>query len=810
MTGLDYTELDKWMKDLDVLQQELRSMQQPSSTTRGDQGKPNGSLTTQSNLTVNHHASGPQTTQRYKKNENVNHVDLSYTAKENVYSPAAMKASVTRSVTYSPADYQAVRRPLPKSELVVVHQPVGKKESPSFAPDRFTQSKSFGQLSHHTRIMPKAQPNWESYSNELLTKEPKTVHWSSDVGAKSNGPSSQPQRHKTVLNLQLGDGNIETQQSRPTTFSRSANVNLRNNPLPTRMARPFGVPSRSHSVGPIPRPKKPTESPECPFAFPISLAEFTEERNKSTPDPAKSPVTHHSSIQISPSQWLQTVQETLAPCPEPLLGLPAQFVEERPPDTVDAHYTKTYVQPSDASEKTGSNGRNSWQSNGKRKLILRVYHPDRTTKAVAIEEDMTAFDVLKTLLEKNMMRCSRKHALVEKIPSLKLERCFEDSEPVMDCLVNWQLDSENLIFFEEREDMYGMFENPHVWLGDQTVASNGPIDANHAKELFTLNNELNLPAHSEHLYVRTNETHWKRRLCLLRNSGLYVSKHNAKDISAFHRIISFKPFLHLYTTTGGWKKMQAPTPYGFLIRPYTSGNLDAHYTVFFCATSEASLRVWYSLLRLALAGLQLLKDYASRVQYANTILLESKSKSISSLSTSYDRVDMTQSVNQNVPPPPSLHRPFWPGSGSTDRPLMGSTTTMWSNAESNKELGCVSGRPDVHSSTHSVTDLEKSGSKKQSSECGNSISSLFTCSPSWTKEDRAPAGKDKRPTRSSSVSRPTTTRSLKKRLFGNGPAARRCSRSVTHISAPFDVTLPSWVQERCSRRLSHEFTETAM
>ncbi|OON16393.1 hypothetical protein X801_07795, partial [Opisthorchis viverrini] len=244
--------------------------------------------------------------------------------------------------------------------------------------------------------------------------------------------------------------------------------------------------------------------------------------------------------------------------------------------------------------------------------------------------------------------------------------------------------------------------------------------------------------------------------------------------------------------------------------PYTSGNLDAQYTVFFCATSEASLRVWYSLLRLALAGLQLLNDYASRVQYANTASLESKSKSISSLSTSYDRVDMTRSVNQKVSPPPSLHRPFWPGSNSTDRPLMGSTSTMWSNAESNKELGCVSGRLDVHSSTHSVADLEKSGPKKQSSECGNSISSLFMCSLSWNKEDRAPAGKDKRPTRSSSVSRPTTTRSLKKRLFGNGPAARRCSRSVTHISAPFDVTLPSWVQERCTRRLSHEFTETEM
>ncbi|TGZ60937.1 hypothetical protein CRM22_008248 [Opisthorchis felineus] len=794
MTGLDYTELDKWMKDLDVLQQELRSMQQQSSTTRGDQGKPNGSVTTQSNPIVNHHASGPQTTQRYKKTENVNHVDLGYTAKERGYSPAVIKASVTRSVTYSPADYQAVRRPLPKSEVVVIHQTGDKKESPAFAPDRFTQSKSFGQLSHHTRIMPKVQPNWESYSNELLTKEPKTVHWSSDVGTKSNGLSCQQQRHKTVLNLQLGDGNIETQQSRPTTFSRPTNVNLRNNQLPTRLARPFGVPSRSHSVGPIPRPKKPTESPECPFVFPISLAEFTEERNKSNPDPAKSPSVHG----------------TLAPCLEPPFGPPAQLAEERPADAVDAHYTKTYVQPSDANEKAGSNGRNSWQSNGKRKLILRVYHPDRTTKAVAIEDDMTAFDVLKTLLEKNMMRCSRKHALVEKIPSLKLERCFEDSEPVMDCLVNWQLDSENLIFFEEREDMYGMFENPHVWLGDQTVTSNGPIDVNHAKELFTLNNELNLPAHSEHLYVRTNETHWKRRLCLLRNSGLYVSKHNAKDISAFHRIISFKPFLHLYTTTGGWKKMQAPTPYGFLIRPYTSGNLDAHYTVFFCATSEASLRVWYSLLRLALAGLQLLKDYASRVQYANTTSLESKSKSISSLSTGYDRVDMTRSVNQNVPPAPSLHRPFWPGTGSTDRPLMGSTSTMWSNAESNKELGCVSGRLDVHSSTHSVADLEKSVSKKQSSECGNSISSLFMCSPSWNKEDRVPAGRDKRPTRSSSVSRPTTTRSLKKRLFGNGPAARRCSRSVTHISAPFDVTLPSWVQERCSRRLSHEFTETAM
>ncbi|VDO16878.1 unnamed protein product [Rodentolepis nana] len=54
------------------------------------------------------------------------------------------------------------------------------------------------------------------------------------------------------------------------------------------------------------------------------------------------------------------------------------------------------------------------------KLVVRIFRPDKTTKAILIDQRMTAGEVASMLIEKNFLEPSVKLCLVEKVPSLKV------------------------------------------------------------------------------------------------------------------------------------------------------------------------------------------------------------------------------------------------------------------------------------------------------------------------------------------------------------------------------------------------------
>lgn len=117
-------------------------------------------------------------------------------------------------------------------------------------------------------------------------------------------------------------------------------------------------------------------------------------------------------------------------------------------------------------------------------------------------------------------------------------------------------------------------------------------------------------------------------------------------------------------------------------------------------------------------------------------------------------------------------------------------------------IGCVSGRPDVRAPRHSrsVSDLTRpvDTTTQTQTNCAGSLTSLFSCT----------VNNDKRtgqqyynisPKPANAMGR-RHRKSLRRRLFGGGPSARRCNvgRSVSNISAPFNVSVPSWVRASMS------------
>ncbi|KAM7541216.1 hypothetical protein Aperf_G00000022666 [Anoplocephala perfoliata] len=246
------------------------------------------------------------------------------------------------------------------------------------------------------------------------------------------------------------------------------------------------------------------------------------------------------------------------------------------------------------------------------KLVVRIFRPDKTTKAILIDQRMTAGEVASMLVEKNFLEPSIKLCLVEKVPSLKVERVFEESEIVADCILAWPVKSQNMIFFETREDHFGFIESPKDWLGEAFANANGFSSSESVQKMLVNFTSSGLAEWHDFLYIRKpGEKTWTRRMCVLRNSGLYASKKNKKTFSASDlvRLLALDEKLHIYTTTGGWSRMRAPTPHGFALKTYAAQEFSSSHVFCFCAPDENALRQWACRLRLAKFGISLLHDY---------------------------------------------------------------------------------------------------------------------------------------------------------------------------------------------------------
>nr|VZH95565.1 unnamed protein product [Spirometra erinaceieuropaei] len=204
------------------------------------------------------------------------------------------------------------------------------------------------------------------------------------------------------------------------------------------------------------------------------------------------------------------------------------------------------------------------------------------------------------------------------------KRVFEETENVADCILAWPTRSQNMIFFEQREDHYGFIESPKNWLGETFADAHGYHSSESVLKMLENVDSAGAPEWHDFLYIRKpGEKTWTRRFCVIRNSGLYTTKKNKRAYTptGLIRLLVFDENIHIYTTTGGWSRMRAPTPHGFALKTYAAQDFSSTHVFCFCASDEAALRQWVCRLRIAMLGRRLLSDYeeamrriSSRVQ----------------------------------------------------------------------------------------------------------------------------------------------------------------------------------------------------
>ncbi|CAH8566091.1 unnamed protein product [Schistosoma guineensis] len=298
---------------------------------------------------------------------------------------------------------------------------------------------------------------------------------------------------------------------------------------------------------------------------------------------------------------------------------------------------------SEANELNRLHMSDSSESNHANKLVVRVFRPDRTTKAILIEHQMTAGEVATMMIEKNFLQPSVHLALVEKVPALKIERVFEEHDIVSDCILSWPTKSQNMIFFEERPDHFGLVESPDYWIGEETTTKQAFHSAEAIQTMLNNIDTSGFPEWRDYLFIRKpGDKSWSRRLCVLRSSGLYTSNKNKKSFSSTDliRILVLDGPLKLYTTTGGWSRMRAPTPHGFAFKPYSAQDPSSTHVFCFCATDEKALRHWVSRLRVAKYGRQLLTDYHMALSRVHQLISLRTQLSINSNRSSNNMINL--------------------------------------------------------------------------------------------------------------------------------------------------------------------------
>ncbi|CAK8694940.1 unnamed protein product [Clavelina lepadiformis] len=249
------------------------------------------------------------------------------------------------------------------------------------------------------------------------------------------------------------------------------------------------------------------------------------------------------------------------------------------------------------------------------KLVVKVYNKDDSSKTMVIDERMTVRTVIKQLIEKNHFEYSPNWTLIEELPSVFMERMFEEHEKPCELMSHWTRDTTNQVRFMERKDKYALFKNPQHYLLAQTDQQENMQE----RQKQTLIEEFfsgkgpssSVPEVEGYLHIKGDGKSWSRKYCVLRSSGLYVSKSGepkkGKKLADLTCLVMFEQ-IYLYLGRGWKKKFKSPYDYGFALKHPAIQVKSKHIKYLVCEDFKSFMR-WTVGIRLAKYGSDLLQNY---------------------------------------------------------------------------------------------------------------------------------------------------------------------------------------------------------
>ncbi|XP_064647401.1 uncharacterized protein LOC135500117 isoform X2 [Lineus longissimus] len=252
-----------------------------------------------------------------------------------------------------------------------------------------------------------------------------------------------------------------------------------------------------------------------------------------------------------------------------------------------------------------------------RKLFVRAYSDDASSKSILVDESMSVRRVWQMLTEKNHGSPDVNMAVVEEMPSLYMERVLDDHLSLVDILLMWTGGTTNRIMFSNRPYKYDLFRNPELYLLGESYAERGArLDEgarqNLLQEFFSGNQT---PEVEGILYLKQEgKKAWKKIYCILRASGIYYNpKGKSKASRDLTRLVQFDS-VDIYSSIGWKKKYKAPNDFGFALKHPRIQKKASKFIKYLCAEDEISYKQWMTGIRIAKHGKKLFENYTSMLK----------------------------------------------------------------------------------------------------------------------------------------------------------------------------------------------------
>ncbi|XP_050418262.1 ras-associated and pleckstrin homology domains-containing protein 1 isoform X3 [Patella vulgata] len=250
-----------------------------------------------------------------------------------------------------------------------------------------------------------------------------------------------------------------------------------------------------------------------------------------------------------------------------------------------------------------------------RKLFVRVFAEDGSSKSILVDEKMTVGQVTGVLADKNHICLNSNLAVIEHMPDLFMERILEDHDSLVENMVMWTRDSKNKILFEERQQKYDLFKQPEKYLLHGSTSEKSVSLASGQRDRllqeFYSRGGSHAPEVEGMLYLKADgKKSWKKYFFVLRASGLYYNPKGkiskaSKDLVC---LVQFD-FVEVYHGLNWKKKYHSPTDFTFALKHPQIQKKTSKYIRYFCAETDHCLDRWITGIRMAKFDKQLQTNY---------------------------------------------------------------------------------------------------------------------------------------------------------------------------------------------------------
>uniref|UniRef100_A0A8C5QWT8 Growth factor receptor bound protein 7 n=1 Tax=Leptobrachium leishanense TaxID=445787 RepID=A0A8C5QWT8_9ANUR len=218
--------------------------------------------------------------------------------------------------------------------------------------------------------------------------------------------------------------------------------------------------------------------------------------------------------------------------------------------------------------------------------VVKVYSEDGACRSLEVTAGATARHICDMLVERAHCLSDESWSVVELHPHLGLERCLEDHESVVEVQAMWPAGGDSKFIFRKNFAKYELFRGSPNFL-----------------------NSGSWPEIQGYLHMKeSGRKVWKRFFFFLRRSGLYYStKGTSKDPRHLQYFADVNES-NTYCLTQGKKLYNAPTDFGFCLKPLKirSGTKGLKML---CSEDEQARTCWLTGIRLFKYGAQLYKNY---------------------------------------------------------------------------------------------------------------------------------------------------------------------------------------------------------